>query len=449
MSKSITTGTLRVRKKALVRVLGCKVNQAEAEAIARALESRGYNIDASDDDPDLVVVNTCCVTSKAEGKSRRMVNRLANKFPHARLIVTGCLAEINASALEKVAPGAVLLGTFEKDHWDQFIGEAPINAKSEEPGRSSACTTFAELGPAGTRSRSRVFLKVQDGCSQSCAYCIVPAARGPSRSMPADTVFLHARDMDARGYAEIVLTGIHLGAYGRDLDPPMALEDLLERLVEECPSTRFRLSSVEPQEITPRLIDLAAGHPRVCRHFHIPLQSGDDNILKRMGRPYDTLFIRDLLSRILTRTPETCIGLDVMVGFPGEDEESFGKTLTLIEQSGAAYLHVFPFSPRPGTPAASFRPRVPETVARRRVEDLRELSRTLRRRFYERFVGATLTAVPESEPDAETGLFIARTDNYIPVQVSAISGIPCKHAFLVTLERIVDESVLGTMLVPT
>ncbi len=347
-----------------------------------------------------------------------------------------------------MAPGAVLLGTFEKDHLDRFIGEAPMNAKNEETGRASACMTFAELGSPGTGNRSRVFLKVQDGCSQSCAYCIVPAARGPSRSLPAETVFLYARDMDARGFAEIVLTGIHLGAYGRDLDLSMSLEDLLERLVEECPSTRFRLSSVEPQEITPRLIDLAAGHRRVCRHFHIPLQSGDDNILKRMGRPYDTLFIRDLLGRILTSASETCIGLDVMVGFPGEDEESFGKTLTLIEQSGAAYLHVFPFSPRPGTPAASFRPRVPEAVARRRVEELRELSRTLRRRFYERFVGATLSAVPESEPDPETGLFIARTDNYIPVHVRSASTAPYNRTFTLTLEQIVDEKVLGAMLVP-
>jgi threonylcarbamoyladenosine tRNA methylthiotransferase MtaB len=451
MSKTMTTGTLRVKKKALVRVLGCKVNQAEAEAMARALESRGYHIDPSTDDPDLVVVNTCCVTSKAEGKSRRMVNRLADKFPGVRMIVTGCLAEINSSSLEKVAPGAVLLGTFEKDHFDEFIGEAPITARNEGHTGASACTTFVDLGPPDMRSRARAFLKIQDGCSQSCAYCIVPAARGPSRSLPADKVLLHASKMSARGFAEIVLTGIHLGNYGRDLYPAMGLEDLLERLVEECPATRFRLSSVEPQEITPRLIELAADHPRVCRHFHIPLQSGDDNILSRMGRPYDTGFIRDLMDSIFTRAPETCIGMDVMVGFPGEDEESFRKTLPLIEDSGAAYLHVFPFSPRPGTPAAAFRPRVSETVARRRVEELRSLSRTLQRSFYERFVGTTLSVVPESEPDPDTGLFITRTDNYIPVHVRAVSTVPCKTAFPVTLDRIEDEKVLGTiaMTVPT
>lgn len=438
-----------MRKKALVRVLGCKVNQAEAEAMARALESQGYHIDPSADDPDLVVVNTCCVTSKAEGKSRRMVSRLADKFPGVRMIVTGCLAETNASSLEKVAPGAVLLGTFKKDHFDEFIGEAPINARSKEYGSASACRTFVDLGPPGMRSRSRAFLKIQDGCSQSCAYCIVPSARGPSRSLLADKVLLHARKMEAGGFAEIVLTGIHLGSYGQDLDPPMGLEGLLERLVEECRATRFRLSSVEPQEITPRLIEIAAGSPRVCRHFHIPLQSGDDNILSRMGRPYDTAFIRNLMGRIFTRSPEMCIGLDIMVGFPGEDEESFGKTLTLIEDSGAAYLHVFPFSPRPGTPAASFSPRVPEMVARRRVEELRSLSHTLRQRFYERFVGTTLFAVAESEPDPDTGLIVARTDNYIPVHVQAASTTPCKHAFPVTLERTVDEKVLGTILAST
>lgn len=446
MSKTIITGTLQVRKKALVRVLGCKVNQAEAEAMARALESKGYSIDPSADCPDLVVVNTCCVTSKAEGKSRRMVSRLAEKFPGAQMIVTGCLAEINAASLKKVAPAAALLGTFEKDHFGEFIGEAPINARKDERSPAPACTTFVDPGLREGTSRSRAFLKVQDGCSQSCAYCIVPTARGPSRSLPADQVSLHATDMEARGFAEIVLTGIHLGNYGRDLDPPMVLEDLLGRLLEECHSARFRLSSVEPQEITTRLIELAAGHPRVCRHFHIPLQSGDDEILSRMGRPYNIAFIRDLLGRIFASAPETCIGLDVMVGFPGEDEESFAKTLSLIEDSGAAYLHVFPFSPRPGTPAASFRPRVPETVARQRVEELRALSRTLRRRFYERFRGKTLSAVPESEPDRDTGLIIARTDNYIPVDVRAALDSFSRRAFPVILERIVDDKVMGTIL---
>jgi threonylcarbamoyladenosine tRNA methylthiotransferase MtaB len=444
MSKTIAKGTLSERKKALVRVLGCKVNQAEAEAIAQMLESLGYYIDDSTDAPDIIVVNTCCVTSKAEGKSRRMVNRLAGKFPAARMIVTGCLAEINPSSLQQVAPAAILLGTFEKERFSDFIAHAPADVNSPGDCEVSAGGAPVSLGTSRIRGRSRAFLKVQDGCSQSCSYCIVPSARGPSRSLPADEILLNARNLDASGYAEIVLTGIHLGSYGRDLDFPIGLDDLLERLLAECPSTRFRLSSVEPQEITHRLIELAARHPGVCRHFHIPLQSGDDNILSRMGRPYNSAFIRDLMDRILSSTPETCIGLDVMVGFPGEDEEAFSNTLTLVRDSGAAYLHVFPFSPRPGTPAASFKSRVPEKIARQRVEELRALSRAMRRRFYERFIGTTFFAVLESEPDPKTGLVVARTDNYIPVQVEPAPDNLRKHAFPVTLQRILDEKVLGS-----
>ncbi len=445
--KSIITRKSHLPKNALVRVLGCKVNQAEAEAMARELESLGYRIEASADAPDLVVVNTCCVTSKAEGKSRRMVSGLAHKFPGARIIVTGCLAEINPFSLESAAPGAILLGAFAKDRLREFIDEVANDVGVVADSGASPCTTCVDRGPRTARHRARAFLKVQDGCSQSCAYCIVPAARGPSRSLSVDQLLLGARDMDSDGFAEIVLTGVHLGSYGRDFHPPMSLEDLLERLLEKCPSARFRLSSVEPQEITPSLIELVAGNHRACRHFHIPLQSGDDNILSRMRRPYDTAFIRHLIDSIFARVPQTCVGLDIMVGFPGEDEESFRRTVTLIEGSGAAYLHVFPFSPRPGTPAASFEPRVPEGIARRRAKELRVLSQTLRHRFYERFVGTTFSAVRESGPDPDTGLIVTRTDNYIPVHVRGASATIRKRTFPVTLERVVDQKVFGTLLV--
>ncbi|MGB6068337.1 MAG: tRNA (N(6)-L-threonylcarbamoyladenosine(37)-C(2))-methylthiotransferase MtaB [Desulfomonilaceae bacterium] len=441
--KSIMTRKSHLPKKALVRVLGCKVNQAEAEAMARELESLGYCIEPTAGTPDVVVVNTCCVTSKAEGKSRRMVSGLAHKFPGARMIVTGCLAEINPSSLESAAPGAVLLGAFAKDRLREFIDEAANHVSIVADSGPSPCTTSVDRGLRTARNRARAFLKVQDGCSQSCAYCIVPSARGPSRSLPLDQLLLCGRNMDSDGFAEIVLTGVHLGRYGRDFHPPMSLEDLLERLLEECPSTRFRLSSVEPQEITPRLIELVASHRRVCPHFHIPLQSGDDNILRRMRRPYDTAFIRQLIDRIFARVPQICIGLDIMVGFPGEDERSFRKTVTLIEGSGAAYLHVFPFSPRPGTPAASFEPRVPEGIARQRVKELRLLSQTLRHRFYKRFVGSTLSVVRESGPDPDTGFITARTDNYIAVLVGAAPGTTSKHTFPVTLERVVGEKMFG------
>ncbi|MEJ2717076.1 MAG: MiaB/RimO family radical SAM methylthiotransferase [Deltaproteobacteria bacterium] len=336
----------------MVQVLGCKVNQAEAEAMAKILEDKGYCVDSDAQDPTLIVLNTCCVTSRAEAKSRRMAHRLANKFPNAFLVITGCLAEINPSSLDTPAGDRILLGTFEKDHFADYI-DKPVSGSDTIVRRgASRSTLFGDLAGARTGTRARVFLKVQDGCSQGCSYCIVPRARGPSRSLPLDRAVDCAKAMEAAGFAEIVVTGVHLGAYGRDLSPHLGLEDLLERLLEACPVTRYRLSSIEPQEISPRLIALMASHPRMCRHLHIPLQSGDDEILGRMGRPYDTGMILDLVKRVGRQSPETCIGMDVMVGFPGEDEQSFRKTMALIEEIEPAYLHVFPFSPRPGTSAA-------------------------------------------------------------------------------------------------
>jgi len=256
-------------------------------------------------------------------------------------------------------------------------------------------------------------------------------------------VLAHCRDLEEAGTGEIVLTGIHLGAYGRDLEPVAFLDELLARLLAESAAVRFRLSSIEPQEITPRLIELATRHPRMCRHFHIPLQSGDDKILRRMARPYTSALIRDLVNRISESAEETCIGLDVMVGFPGEDDHSFRTTAALIQDLTPAYLHVFPFSPRPGTPAAGFEPRVPARVARERVKELRDLSKRLRASFYERFLGATLLAVAESDPDALSGSFRARTDNYIPVTVQGTANSCHGLSFPVMLQRVENGEVHG------
>jgi threonylcarbamoyladenosine tRNA methylthiotransferase MtaB len=444
-------------KKAVVQVLGCKVNQAEAAAMTGLLQSRGYVVDPAAQEPDLVLVNTCCVTSKAEAKSRRMANRLAQKYPSALVVVTGCLAEVNPWSIQEDMDRVVVLGTFEKDRFAEFLENRDITAHRDKirsrthqgegsqsdtgSGRvhhtgSSACTSFVDQGCSGIPGRGRIFLKVQDGCSQRCSYCIVPSSRGPSRSLAADAVCAHARTLEGQGFAEIVLTGIHLGWYGRDLTPAIGLQDLLERLLEECPTVRFRLSSVEPPEITPRLIELAATHPRVCRHFHIPLQSGDDDILRRMGRPYRTGFMQRLWESTFRAIPDACVGLDIMVGFPGESEQSFLNTLSLIQASGVAYLHVFPFSPRTGTPAAGFFPRVAERTARARVEELRSLSAAMRERYYRRFLGRTLVAVSETAPDSQTRMVKARTDNYIPVNVCLPPELMDRTSFSVTLTGI-------------
>lgn len=432
---------MSIPKKARVQVLGCKVNQAEAAAMAGVLKRKGYVVNHDAEDPDLVLVNTCCVTAKAEGKSRRMVHRLAEQYPSATLLVTGCLAEVNPASVRGFSDRVVTLGTFEKDRFSDFLDKHREDASETTSHESSSCTIFGDMGCPGIPGRGRTFLKIQDGCSQGCAYCIVPSARGPSRSLPAEKVYEYAKELSQEGFAEIVLTGVHLGCYGKDLKPAQGLDGLIEGLVEQCPSTRFRLSSIEPQEITPRMIELAATLPGVCRHFHIPLQSGDDATLRNMGRPYNVGMIRDLMHAIFQLIPEVCVGLDIMVGFPGEDEESFLRTETLIRDSGAAYLHVFPFSPRPGTRAASFGARVSDQVARTRVDRLRALSSDLRRRFFERFLGTQLTVVPETVPDQRTGRVRARTDNYIPVRVRVPDKLLDASMFSVTLKEIVGEDV--------
>jgi len=444
MSKQMSIGSEKLVKKAIVRVLGCKVNQAEAAAMARVLEDRGYQVDSDERDPDLVVVNTCCVTAKAEGKSRRTVGRLAQRFPNARIVVTGCLAEVNPTSLESLGSDTLILGTYEKDHFEDFADRAALPGGGGSDKRASKRWNFVDLGAPGIPARARAFLKVQDGCNQHCTYCIVPVARGRSRSLEREKVLSHALTLSRAGYAEIVLTGIHLGSYGRDLKQPIRLEDLVEELLQECPLVRFRMSSIEPQEITPRLIDLTARYERLCSHFHIPLQSGDDEILQRMRRPYNASAVKSLTRAILDKVPDACIGLDVMVGFPGEDEHSFRRTLDLLLSTGAAYLHVFPFSPRPGTPAADFKPLVPAWTSQERVAELRNISRESRRSFYSRFIGRTMSVVLESESASPDGTVISRTDNYIPVRVRKSDRLPTDRAFLVALERLADDEVLGS-----
>ncbi len=444
MSKIMKTQKNRTAH-AVIRVLGCRVSQAEMSATARELEQKGYVVSDDAENPDVVIAGTCCVTQSAEGKSRRMVKRLAEQYPRSRLIVTGCLGEINPGSLSDFSENVVVLGKDDKETLIDFVPDVRSSMESVASDEPPACRSQTDIGTSGFSERSRALLKVQDGCSQVCSYCIVPRARGRSRSVPLETALAQARDLEASGYREIVLTGIHLGDYGKDLEAPTDVASLTKRLLKACPLTRFRLSSIEPQEITPRLIELVAAHPRVCRHFHIPLQSGDDEILRAMRRPYSRRDIEALLESILRQAPDACVGMDVMVGFPGENEEAYERTRRLLEDSCVSYLHVFPFSPRPGTRAASFTPRVDAATANRRVKELRVLSEQLRSAFYERSLGKVFTAVVESGAKPDTDFVTARTDTYIPVQVPARDVEPGTAVIRVRLERLEKDAVPGSV----
>jgi threonylcarbamoyladenosine tRNA methylthiotransferase MtaB len=276
---------------------------------------------------------------------------------------------------------------------------------------------ISRLGATLFPGHTRAFLKIQDGCDAFCSYCIVPHARGASRSLPPEEVAERISSISRAGYREIVLTGIHLGAWGRDLQPRADLATLIRRIAEGCAVERLRLSSIEPRELKANLIALIGASKTVCRHLHIPLQSGDDGILAAMRRDYDAAFFRNLVRDLTSAVSGIAVGIDVMAGFPGETEEAFQNTLRLVEETPVAYLHVFPYSRRPGTPAAMMAGQIPEPEKKRRAQRLRAVGAMKRQKFAEKFIGTPLSVLVEGRTDKKTGSPVGFSDNYIPVAV--------------------------------
>jgi len=344
--------------------LGCKVNQCESDSIAARLEQDGWHPNPGRDAADLIIINTCAVTGKAAMQSRQAIRQERRRSPRARIIVTGCYAELEPETIQKTTGEDDIVG-----HRDKFrIPErltSPTDPLAPRHSRTDAGEPAASFAPAHLipgSSRTRPVLKIQDGCNAFCAYCVVPRARGRSRSMPVDDVIENLRCLQQAGYQEIVLSGIHLGCYGFDLEPSTSLQRLLERIDRETEIPRARLSSIEPKELTDDIIALVAGSTRFCDHFHIPLQSGDDRILHLMKRPYTAEQFARLVRNIREQIPEAAIGADVLIGFPGETDAAFERTYALVANLPITYLHVFPFSPRDGTPAADMPNQIPAHV---------------------------------------------------------------------------------------
>jgi threonylcarbamoyladenosine tRNA methylthiotransferase MtaB len=399
-----------------VTTLGCKVNHYETEAIIAALRRAGWEL-ADDDRPAAIhIINTCTVTGRASLQSRQAIRRAARRHPGARVIVTGCYAQSAPGEIAKIGVREIV-GAGDKHRIPEMLLSATGPASGGALGADAArrLTDFGDPGITVTGGRSRPFLKIQDGCDAFCTYCIVPHARGRSRSMDPQSVVARVQRLEAAGYQEVVLTGIHLGLYGRDLSPPLDLTALVRRLLAATGMARIRLSSIEPGEITPALVEMAAASGRLCPHFHIPLQSGDDGILRRMRRPYSREDFRELVLAIRHRMPDAAIGVDTLIGFPGESPRAFEQTRALIQALPVTYLHVFPFSPRPGTPAAGFPDRVAAGEIKRRCSVMRALGQSKKTAFYNRFKGRRLTPLIEGRRDPATGLLRGVSANYIPV----------------------------------
>ena len=405
-----------------ITTLGCKVNQAESEAIAEDLQSADCRVAKDREEADFCIVNTCAVTQKAAMQSRQAVRRAIRANPNAQIIVTGCYAQTAPHEINTIEGVNYLIGHGEK----QSIGHKIVSGDLVKCANTiSICSDihkkrkFTSMAAAVSVPRTRPFLKIQDGCDAFCTYCIVPHARGRSRSMPIENIMDQIGKLAKAGYREVVLTGIHLGAYGHDLSPALNLSDAMKRMGDSKPIDRIRLSSIEPFEFTQSILEQAVNSEIFCRHFHIPLQSGDAAILKKMGRPYTPQFFADLIHKVTQFLPDAAIGADALIGFPGEDHTAFENTYHLLEKLPISYLHVFPFSPRPGTKAAGLAGKVDGQIIKDRCEQMRALGYKKREEFYRKFIGRELTLLIESKRDPSTNLLKGISSNYLPVLIEA------------------------------
>lgn len=395
-----------------ITTLGCKINQFESAAMTEALEQSGYRMVSFSDPADIYVINSCTVTARTDAESRRLIRRATRQNPQARVVVTGCYAQMNAEELLKLPGVNLVLGNSEKKGIAGFLqglGEEPQAVVSDisqlRSTERTALESFAE--------HTRAFLQVQNGCDARCAYCIVPYARGASRSVPVREALEGMAAFAAKGFQEIVLTGIHLGAYGLDLDPPTDLLGLMVKAQEQGLVQRLRVGSVEPTEVTTELVRFMASSPMVCPHLHLPLQSGSDTVLSRMNRGYDTGLFREVVESLAAAMPDICIGSDVIAGFPGETDEEFEETCRLIESLPLAYLHVFPFSQRPGTPAAAMTPQINPRLIKERAERLRVISDRKKCDYAAGFIGRELKVLVQRDEGGRRGL----SRNYLQVSL--------------------------------
>ncbi len=395
--------------------LGCKVNQCETAALAEDLREKGFLLASFNSYADIYIINTCTVTAFSDFQSRQLIRRAKRINPVAKIIVTGCYAQIAPAVIADIDGVSLVVGNSQKVIIPELVQNEINCSLSVLVDDIFSQRYFCNMPLTEFSGRTRAFLKIQDGCNSFCSYCIVPFARGKSRSLPPDDLLAAVTKFAEKGYREIVLTGIHLGTYGHDLTPPENLASVLKKIISFRPEVRFRLSSIEPHEITDDLLHLFIENNNLCPHLHIPLQSGDDKILGLMKRDYDVAFYRNQIKKIISSIEDISIGVDVMVGFPGEGDVEFNNTLELLQDLPVAYFHVFPYSERPGTVAEKLYPKVPEKIKKKRAAILRDLGAKKREKFASRFLGEKLDVLVEKAKDNKTGLMKGFSQNYLPV----------------------------------
>jgi len=431
----------------LFRVItfGCKVNQCDTAGLTQVLIANGWQEAPRGAAPDLVLVNTCTVTARADQQARQTIRRLAREHPGLPIWVTGCYAQRAPGELAALSGVQAVLGNREKVRLADFLTELAVERPWVQVASYAPEEIFRPWPVPFSTGHTRARLQIQDGCAHACTYCIVPRVRGPARSLPSGEAAAALEELAAGGYQEVVLTGVNLGQYGQDLAPRSSLAALLAAVRSRPRPSRLRLSSLEPQEVTPGLLEELAACPGFCPHFHLPLQSGAAPVLAAMGRAYSPQDFRDLVREIHRHFPEAGLGLDILVGFPGETPADFAATLSLVESLPVTYLHVFPFSPRPGTPGAHLA-RVPPGEVQTRGKIMRELGQAKKKEFLEAQVGNTGEVLAEG-PGPQAGWLQGLSANYLRV---LLPGPPDwkNHILTVRFREVQGEALVGEVLGP-
>ena len=413
-----------------IYTLGCKVNIYESEYVEELLKNHGYIIVPFDEMADIYIINTCSVTNESDRKSRKMIHQAKKRNDKAVIVVMGCYSQTHAEAID----ADIVIGSQDKskilEYLDQYFSHSESIKKLYDVREE---TFFEAMNIHHFDNHTRAFVKIQDGCNAFCSYCIIPYARGRARSKKYEDVVSEVSELVLNGYQEIVLTGIHTGRYGLDLEN-MNLEKLLRRLVEIPNIYRIRLSSIEVNEVTDGIIDLMKSSPVIARHLHIPLQSGSDKILRRMNRCYDVAEFEERIKKIREIDPDISLTTDLIVGFPGEMEEDFLETLDTLKRIHFTKIHTFPYSKRENTPASVMKDQVDGIVKKRRVKEVLKLSNEMERAFYEKYLGRTLPGLSECSKKGEVSIL---TSNYI--QVSVEGNIPNNQRCLVKITKIDEQ----------
>lgn len=421
--------------KAAIHTLGCKVNIYESEYIINILKENGYQIVDFDSKADIYIINTCTVTNTSDKKSEKMIKRARKQNKDAIIIAMGCHAQIKGDNID----ADIIIGNKDKSKIISLIEEYQENKNKIKRIYNLDNVSFEDMYISSFNSHTRAFVKIQDGCDAFCSYCIIPYARGPIRSKDPKTVIKEITSLVENGYKEIILTGIHTGKYGKDIN--YTFEQLLKDIIKIKNLYRIRISSIEINELTDPILDLIKDNKIIAKHLHIPLQSGSDKILKLMDRKYDLKFYKDRIEKIRKMIKDVSITTDLIVGFPNEDEKDMEDTLKFIKEIKFTKIHTFPYSKREGTKAASMENQIDETIKRKRVKTVLELSDQLEQDFYQSKLNKTEELIIEQTKDGKS---YGYTSNYIKVEIN--SPLKPNEVISVKINKVNNKKVTGKII---